>query len=108
MRTYRAGAVVETYILVQCGSPGPNPEDLPAGAKIFEIPLYRVAVQDTTVNEFLVGILDLSLVSAGVFVRTVAWLGATSAWYTVNILCSIIRVVHTYILYLSISSLICR
>jgi len=49
------------YALYQCGTP--DPSALPSGAAegvtpgmpSFEIPLYSVAVADTTVNGFLVG-----------------------------------------------------
>jgi hypothetical protein len=49
------------YVLYQCGTP--DPSSLPPGAApgvtpgmpSFEIPLYSVAVTDTTVNGFLVG-----------------------------------------------------
>jgi hypothetical protein len=49
------------YVLYQCGTP--DPSSLPPGAApgvtpglpSFEVPLYSVAVTDTTVNGFLVG-----------------------------------------------------
>jgi hypothetical protein len=50
----------KSYVLYQCGTP--DPSTLPAGAvegvtpgmRSFEIPLFSVAVTDTTVNGFLV------------------------------------------------------
>jgi hypothetical protein len=51
-----------SYVLYQCGTP--DPTGLPPGAaagirsdmRSFEIPLYSVAVTDTTANGFLVGL----------------------------------------------------
>ncbi|GBF99797.1 hypothetical protein Rsub_12237 [Raphidocelis subcapitata] len=55
-----------TYVLYQCGTPDPTKlppgaaEGVPRGAASFEIPLYSVAVTDTTVNGFLseLGLVD--------------------------------------------------
>lgn len=48
----------EMYLLYQCGTPNPqttNTElDLPAGTKVFEIPLVSVAVTDSNAAAFLV------------------------------------------------------
>jgi hypothetical protein len=53
----RAG---ETYLLYQCGTPNPqtaNTElDLPAGTKVFQIPLVSVAVTDSNAAGFLVSV----------------------------------------------------
>jgi hypothetical protein len=43
----------ETYALYQCGTVPPPRSDLPEGAKILEIPLSSVAVDDTTALGFL-------------------------------------------------------
>lgn len=55
VKNNRAG---ETYLLYQCGTPNPqtaNTElDLPAAAKVFEIPLVSVAVTDSNAAAFLV------------------------------------------------------
>lgn len=51
----------ETYVLYQCGTQHPNElppgtiPNVPANAKVFEIPLVSVSVADTTANTFLVG-----------------------------------------------------
>ena len=42
----------EVYVLYHCGSP--RPTNLPAGAKVFEIPLRSVSTDDTSVGEFMV------------------------------------------------------
>lgn len=45
----------ETYVLYQCGTPDPSTlTPLPAGAKVFQIPLQSVSVADSTANNFLV------------------------------------------------------
>ena len=55
VKNTRAG---ETYLLYQCGTPNPqttNTElDLPAGTKVFQIPLVSVAVTDSNAAAFLV------------------------------------------------------
>jgi hypothetical protein len=43
----------ETYVLYQCGTLPPSKASLPAGAKLLEIPLASVAVDDTTALGFL-------------------------------------------------------
>jgi hypothetical protein len=43
----------ETYALYQCGTTPPAESDLPPGAKVLEIPLSSVAVDDTTALGFL-------------------------------------------------------
>lgn len=44
----------ETYVLRQCGTAELPAAALPAGAKVFEIPLLGVSAADTTVIGFLV------------------------------------------------------
>lgn len=42
----------ETYVLYQCGTP--RPSNVPAGAKVFEMPLVSVSSDDTTAADFMV------------------------------------------------------
>jgi hypothetical protein len=44
----------ETYVLRQCGTAELPAAAIPAGAKVFEIPLLGVSAADTTVIGFLV------------------------------------------------------
>jgi hypothetical protein len=50
------------YVLYQCGTPDPtklppgSANGIAPGMPSFEIPLFSVAVTDTTVNGFLVGL----------------------------------------------------
>ncbi|CAG8617941.1 7009_t:CDS:2 [Ambispora leptoticha] len=43
----------ENFALYQCGTPKPATTDLPAGTKIFSVPVKNVAVLDTTSNTYL-------------------------------------------------------
>ncbi len=45
----------EVYVLYQCGTPPPDKNSIPAGAKVFSIPLTSVVVPDTTAYAFVVG-----------------------------------------------------
>ena len=46
--------VNETYVLYQCGTQAPSSNALPAGSKVFSIPLTSVAVLETVPIAFLV------------------------------------------------------
>ena len=46
--------VNETYVLYQCGLAAPNNAVLPAGSKVFSIPLTSVAIGDTVPLAFIV------------------------------------------------------
>ena len=50
----RNSAVNETYVLYQCGLSPPSNAAVPAGAKVFSIPLTSVAVGDTTPLGYMV------------------------------------------------------
>uniref|UniRef100_A0A7S0WZP8 Uncharacterized protein n=1 Tax=Chlamydomonas leiostraca TaxID=1034604 RepID=A0A7S0WZP8_9CHLO len=43
----------ETYVLVPCGLTAPAADNLPAGAKVFEVPLVSASVSDTSVVAFM-------------------------------------------------------
>lgn len=49
----RNSIVNETYVLVQCGAPPPPAAALPAGAKVFEVPLSAVSVPGTVPLAFM-------------------------------------------------------
>lgn len=44
----------ETYVLYPCGLTAPSADEIPAGAKVFSVPLMNVAVSDTSIVAFLV------------------------------------------------------
>ena len=50
----RNSQVNETYVLYQCGLAAPSNAALPAGAKLFSIPLTAVSVGDTTPLGYMV------------------------------------------------------
>jgi hypothetical protein len=50
----------ETYVLVPCGLSAPAADQLPAGAKVFEVPLVNASVTDTSIVAFMVSCMKLS------------------------------------------------
>lgn len=56
MQVVKNSLVNETYVLYQCGTPMPSPNSLPAGAKMFSVPLNSVAALETIPVAFLVSL----------------------------------------------------